>query len=117
MTSLLQAYIQCVLEHPHSLGIPSPHRGGPEILNSASFMSTFAVLFVIKSLLIEMNNRHYVYSFTETIRSPLYVHLCLLARLMINRMNNRHYLSLLLHRAASCRLNNYHKTNKCTNCM
>ena len=27
-----------------------------------------------------------------------------------------HILSLLLHRA-SCRLNNYHKTNKCTNCM
>jgi len=26
------------------------------------------------------------------------------------------YLSLLLHRA-SCRLNNYHKTNKCTKCM
>ena len=30
--------------------------------------------------------------------------------------NHNRVLSLLLHRA-SCRLNNYHKTNKCTNCM
>lgn len=75
MTSLLQAYIQCVLEHPHSLGIPSPHRGGPEILNSASFMSTFARLFFINSLVTVMNKSHYVYSFTKTIKSPVHLHL------------------------------------------
>jgi len=99
MTSLLQAYTQCVLEHPHSLGIPSPHRGGPEILNSASFMSTFAILFFIthNSLLTEMNNSHYVYSFTKTIKSLLHVHLnvhlcvcvcvCVCVRLMINKIH------------------------------
>jgi len=31
-------------------------------------------------------------------------------------INDTLLLSLLLHRA-SCRLSNYHKTNKCTNCM
>jgi len=99
MTSLLQAYIQCVLEHPHNLGIPSPHRGGPEILNLVSFMSTFVILFVINSLLTEMNNSHYVYSFTKTIKSPVHVHLivhlceresvcvCVSTRLMINRIH------------------------------
>ena len=36
---------------------------------------------------------------------------------IVNRQTiNKILTSLLLHRA-SCRLNNYHKTNKCTNCM
>ena len=53
-------------------------------------MSTFAIVFFINSLLTEMNNSHYVYSFTKTIKSPVHMHLnvhlwvCVSTRLIIN---------------------------------